>query len=181
MFIIPTNTCFWLWCFVQDLQWYKNIYKIKWRDFNKPISIFVDSFGYIEKNTKLTEQNIDFLRNYENPWTVLINIEDITDNSLLQNISKLQNIEVYSKIAFRVVHTKLQKNLIKENWLFFLTSLNNSWEKEILDLNQISEDLRKKIDYYDVKILDKNINSKQDSSDIIEFQNDKMFFLRKKA
>jgi len=181
MFIIPTNTCFGIWCFIQDLDWYKNIYKIKWRDFNKPISIFVDSFEYIEKNTKLTEQNIDFLKNYENPWTVLVNIEDITDSSLLQNISKLPNEEVYLKIAFRLAHTELQQNLIKENWLFFLTSLNNSWEKEIFNLKQMSEDLRQKINYYNVQILDKNIDSKQDFSDIVEFKNDKIFFLRKKA
>lgn len=181
MFIIPTNTCFGIWCFIKDLKWYNNIYKIKWRDFNKPISIFVDSVEYLEKNTKLTKENINFLKNYKNPWTVVINIENITDKKLLQNISKLPNSEIYKKVAFRVAHTQLQQNLIKENWLFFLTSLNNSWEKEILNLNQIFYDLKQKIEQYNVKILDKNIDSKQDFSDIIEFKNDEIFFLRKKA
>ena len=181
LFIIPTNTCFGIWCFVQDIEWYENIYKIKWRDFNKPISIFIDSFEYLEKNTKLTKENIKFLKNYKNPWTVVINIKNITDNELLQNISKLPNGEIYKKIAFRIAHTKLQQDLIKENWMFFLTSLNNSWEKEITNLQQVFTELQEKIKKYNVKFLDKNIDSKQEFSDIIEFQNNEIIFLRKKA
>ena len=181
LFIIPTDTCFGIWCFVQDVEWYENIYEIKWRDFNKPISIFIDSFEYLEKNTKLTKENINFLKNYKNPWTVVINIENLTDKKLLQNISKLPNKKIYKKIAFRVSHTKLQQDLIKENGIFFLTSLNNSWEKEITNLGQISNNLKDKLKKYNVKILDKTIYSHQDFSNIIEFQNDKIFFLRKKA
>jgi len=181
IFIIPTNTCFGIWCFIKDLEWYNNIYKIKWRNFNKPISIFVDSIEYLEKNTKLTTENIKFLENYENPWTVLINIEDITDKNLLYNISKLQNNGIYKKIAFRISHTQLQQNLIKENWIFFLTSLNNSWEKEILKLDQLPDNLKQKLEKYNVKVLDKNIYSKQSFSDIIEFKDNENVFLRKKA
>ncbi len=181
MFIIPTNTCFGIWCFVQNIEWYKNIYELKWRDFNKPISIFVDSFEYLKKNTKLTEENINFLQNYDKPWTVVINIKNITDNELLQNISKLPNRGIYKKIAFRLAHTKLQKDLILQNWMFFLTSLNNSWEKEIIDLYKISWNIKQKIEQYNVEVLGKNINSQQEFSDIIEFQNDKIIFLRKKA
>jgi tRNA A37 threonylcarbamoyladenosine synthetase subunit TsaC/SUA5/YrdC len=179
MFVIPTDTCFWLWCFVNDLNWYRNIYKIKWRNFDKPISIFVENFEYLEKYTKLTKDNISFLKYYKKPFTVVINLVDITDKELLQNISKLPNIEIYNKIAFRVAHTKLQKNLIYKNGLFFLTSLNKSKEPEIINIKDISQELEEDLLKYNVQILDKNIVSKQKFSDIIEFKNNEIIFLRK--
>jgi tRNA U54 and U55 pseudouridine synthase Pus10 len=75
----------------------------------------VSDFEYFSKSTKLTEKQINFLKNYKNPFTILIEKEKITDNNLLKNIEKLDNSEIYQKIAFRVAHNFMHKKLIRLN------------------------------------------------------------------
>jgi hypothetical protein len=75
----------------------------------------VDDFSYFENFTKLSEKQIDFLKNYENPWTILIDKEKILDKNLLEIINSLPNSEIYQKIAFRVAHNFIQKKLIRLN------------------------------------------------------------------
>ncbi|MDR1987610.1 MAG: Sua5/YciO/YrdC/YwlC family protein [Candidatus Peribacteria bacterium] len=47
------------------------MYKIKKRDFGKPLAILVSSFEWLEKYTSLNQEQINFLKKYEKPFTIL--------------------------------------------------------------------------------------------------------------
>ncbi len=184
IFIVPTNTCFWIACPISEIESYKKIYEIKKRDFSKPLAILVDDFDYLSKNSLLTENQINFLKNYSKPWTILIDKEKITDKNLLNQIEKLPNSEIYEKIAFRVAHNFMHRKLISKHWPLFLTSANKSNNPEILSSIKIKQELKDEIENFWIKVFAHNdfcINSQQTASDIFEFigENDEIRYLRK--
>jgi hypothetical protein len=73
----------------------------------------VADFDYFFEYTKLTEKQIEFLQNYKNPFTILIDKEKILDKNLLKIINNLDNSEIYKKIAFRVAHNFMHRKLIR--------------------------------------------------------------------
>ncbi len=172
LYIIATNTCFWIACPISEIENYNKIYEIKKRDKKKAIAIMVWDFDYFFKYTKLTKKQINFLKNYKNPWTILIDKEKILNKNLLETIDKLDNKEIYKKIAFRVAHTEIQKKLINQKWPLFLTSANKSGNPEIFSVEKIKEEFKDDLWKYNIKILalsGYSINSKKKSSDIFEF------------
>jgi len=172
LYILPTNTCFWLACPIKDLESYEKIYEIKSREKSKAIAILVDDFSYFNEHTKLTSKQINFLKNYKNPWTILIDKQKILDQNLLEIINRLPNSEIYEKIAFRVAHNFMQKKLIRLNWPLFLTSANKSGNPEIFDTISIKKEFSSEIEKHKIKIFAHNdycINSSQKYSDIFEF------------
>jgi len=184
LFILPTNTCFWIACPISEIGSYKKIYEIKTRDFSKPLAILCEKIDYLRQNTKLTEKQLDFLSNYKKPWTILIDKEKITDKNLLNQISKLPNSEIYEKIAFRVAHNFMHSKLIRLNWLLFLTSANKSNNPEILSSIKVKEEFKEEIENFWIKVFAHNdfcINSSQTASDIFEFiwDSNEIKYLRK--
>lgn len=182
IFIVPTNTCFWIWCFINDIKNYKNIYKIKKRNLNKPLAIFVEDFNYLKKYTNLSNEQITFLKNYDKPFTILVDKKYCKDKQLLENIEKLPNNKVYKKIAFRIAHLDIHKKLINKNWLFFLTSANKTWENEIKSIKKIQETFNKEIIDYKIKFLIYNITditTPHSHSDIFEFTENWIRYIRK--
>ena len=184
LFILPTNTCFWIGCDIDDIESYKNIYKIKWRDFSKPMAIFIDDIRRFKYISNLTKEQIDFLKNYEKPWTVLIDKKDIKDKKILEAIDNLPNKEQYKKIAFRVAHTFMQRIFIYKRNYFFLTSANKSWQWELIESKKVKEIFKDDIEKYKIRYFahdDYIINSRQKFSDIFEFswKTTKIHYLRK--
>lgn len=182
IYIIPTDTCFWIACPIYDVKSYDRIYEIKKRDYKKPLAIMIESFSWLEKHTTLNKNQIDFLKKYSRPWTVMTNcpkIEMILN--LEQDDFKYKNKNEYKKIAFRVANNKIQKELLKEIWPIFLTSANFSSEKEIYDINEA----KKQFSQYKDEIIflweDIVLDSKIPPSDIFEFEGDSLEikFLRK--
>lgn len=170
IYIIPTDTCFWIACALDDIKSYHEIYQIKNRDFSKPLAIMINDFLWLEKYTNLTKEQIDFLKKYSKPWTI------ITSSSKIEIILNLEqedffykNKEFYKSIAFRVANNEIQKKLINEIWPIFLTSANLSWEKEIYDILEAKKQFK---NYKSIKFLwektklDNNIKP----SDIFEFR-----------
>ncbi len=170
IYILPTDTCFWIACSFDDTSSYHKIYEIKKRPLEKPLAIMIESFEWLEKNTPLNSSQIDFLKNYKKPFTILTNctyIEMVLN--LEQEDFEYQNKEMYKKIAFRVAHSEIQKKLIWEIWPIFLTSANFSGEKEIYSLDEAKNQFQnfKNIQFlWEWILLDKNIKP----SDIFEFE-----------
>ena len=130
-------------------------------------------FDYFKENTKLNLEQIEFLKNYKNPFTILINKDKITDTNLLKIIDNLSNSTIYSKVAFRVAHNFMHKKLIRLNWPLFLTSANISNNTEIFSTVNIKKEFWDIIEKEDIKVLahwEFCINSKQKYSDIFEFK-----------
>jgi len=172
IYILPTNTCFWIACPISEIENYEKIYEIKERSLEKAIALMVSDFEYLEKNTELNFEQIEFLKDYKNPFTILIDKEKILDKNLLKIIKNLPNSEIYKKIAFRVAHNFMHKKLIRLNWPLFLTSANISSNPETFDTKSVKEEFSDILEKYDIKILAHNdfcIKSTQKSSDIFEF------------
>lgn len=130
--ILPTDTCYGIWCQFHDKDAYERIYALKKRSFEKPLAILVESFDWLAKNTKLTSEQIDFLKKYHRPFTILtesrpvrIYLEFSTDDE-----EAFVNKDIYTYISFRVAHNNIQKKLLRETWPLWLTSANltNTWE-----------------------------------------------------
>lgn len=166
LFIIPTDTCFWIATPINDIEWYQKIYEIKNRDFSKPLAILIDSFECLEKNTYLNEKQIEFLKKYDKAFTVLCETKsDIIDPKIL-------NKNQYKKVAFRLAHNFMHHKLIRLNWPLFLTSANRAWESELFWSHDVREIFKSEIKKYNIKVLAHPsfcIKSRQKSSDIIEF------------
>lgn len=171
IYLIPTDTCFWIACSLSDIKAYEKIYQIKKRNLSKPLAIMVSDFKWLEKYSNLTKEQIEFLKKYDKAFTVLtdsdyikmwINLED--ENEMFPNNN------VYKKIAFRVANNETEKKLIKEIWPIFLTSANLSDKPEIYKI----KDLEDEFSYYlDKKIVEIkwsfDLNPKNKTSDIFEF------------
>lgn len=157
IYIIPTDTCFWLACAIDDTYWFKRIYEIKWRDFNKPLAIMVNDFLIFEN--LLNTKQIEFLRNYHRPWTLLI---DTNFHTLPTNYK--QNTSKY--IALRVANNDIEKKLISEVWPIFLTSANLAWEIEIYTIKELNSLFW---NTNDIKVLANKDLENISPSDIFEF------------
>ena len=184
IYILPTDTCFWIACPISEIENYEKIYEIKKREKSKAIAIMVSDFDYFKENTKLNLEQIEFLKNYKNPFTILINKDKITDTNLLKIIDNLSNSTIYSKVAFRVAHNFMHKKLIRLNWPLFLTSANISNNPEIFSTVNIKKEFWDIIEKEDIKVLahwEFCINSKQKYSDIFEFKggSDEVEYFRK--
>lgn len=166
LFIIPTDTCYGLGCPINDLHWYQRIYEIKWRWYDKPLAIVVYDINYLRDNTNLTDKQIEFIKNYKYPFTIL----STTRQDILPDVS---NKSLYEKLAFRIAETNLQKKLIEKYGPIFLTSANFSGEKEIYTIKDLKEKFSQ---YNDIEILSTEDLSESKPSDIFEFVEDSLEF-----
>jgi len=170
IYILPTDTCFWIWCALDDNISYHKIYDIKKRDLSKPLAIMVSDFAWLEKYTTLNQDQISFLKNYNKPFSIITECNSIKMIlNLEQEDFEYKNKEIYEKFSFRVAHNNIQKKLIKEIWPIFLTSANISWEKEIYSIDEAKKQFWqiKNIQFLWEDIL---LDSSTPPSDIIEFK-----------
>lgn len=186
IYIVPTDTCYWIWCPVDEIKSYNKIYKIKNRSYDKPLAVMVPNFEWLRDNTTLTNEQIDFLKKYPKPFTILTDsmplrvwINFVND----ENWEEFINRDLYKKIAIRVAHNKLQDRILKENWPIFLTSANFSWEKEMYTPKEIKEKFWEYIDRWVIKFVWENAWPLEQNppSEIFEFVWDSLEqkFLRK--
>lgn len=185
IYIIPTDTCFGLACPISEPKSYEKIYKIKKRPGNKALSIMVPDFSWLEKNTPLTKQQINFLKNYKKAFTVLtdcnylkmwLNFVDEEKNE------EFFNRDIYEQFAFRVAHNETQKKLLKEVGPIFLTSANQSKNPEIYSFSELEIYFWDLIESWKVKFLwAKKDLEKNPPSEIFEFVWDSLeqTFIRK--
>jgi len=170
IYIIPTDTCFWIACSLYSTSDYKKIYELKKRSYDKPLAVMVESLDYLEKNTFLSPWQKNFLLNYKRPYTIILKTKtDFIPNDVPNKLR-------YQKVAFRVAHLDIQKKLLDTIWPFFLTSANLSDTKEIYEIAQLPFKENE-----NVKILcDENIEITP-PSDIFEFIGDttQTVYLRK--
>ena len=176
IFLLQTDTCYWIACPISEHNSYEKIYKIKKRNFNKPLAIMIDSFNWLEKNTDLNKEQIDFLKNYKKPFTILTNSTPVKHwLNYEEEENFFRNKEIYKKIAFRIAHTEEQKKLIKKSWPIFLTSANISNESEIYDPKKIEEIFKYYLDKNIIKlilcwnIICRDAINRVSTSDIFEF------------
>lgn len=155
IYILPTDTCYGIACPLDDKKSYEKIYKIKKRSHEKPLAIMVKNFAWFEENTDLTDEQIDFLKNYENPFTVLTNSTPIElfINFQDENEEYLINKDVYEQVAIRVANNDIEESLINEVGPIWLTSANLSGAGEIYTREEIEKDFEYYIENDIVEVL----------------------------
>lgn len=184
IYIIPTDTCFWIACSISDIKNYEKIYKIKKRDYSKPLAIMVPNFEWLEKYSDLNKEQINFLKKYDKPFTILCDssfvklwIHFVNEDTK----EEFRNREVYEKIAFRVANNKIQKKLLKEVGPIFLTSANVSNRPEIYKTSSIREEFWDLIKKWAIKFYEDWNLKETKASEIFEFEGEttNQIFLRK--
>jgi len=183
IYLIPTDTCYGIACEITDSKSYEKIYSIKKRDWSKPLAIMVENFDWLEKYTTLSTEQIEFLKNYEKPFTILTECNSIKHMLEFEDEEmKFDNKEVYEKIAFRVAHNKEQKKLIKKIGPIFLTSANLSKQPEIYEKKELEKVFEYFINKWTIKILwTQSSENYLKASDIFEFtwENCNIEYIRK--
>lgn len=171
IFVFKTDTCLWIWCPIKDTISYKRLYEIKKRDENKLIAIIVKDIKELEKMAYISEKEKDFVLNYPYPFSVVLEKKyDFLDDKII-------NKHLYEKVSFRIAHTKQQKDLIEEFWPFFLTSLNESWEKEIYSTKEAKNKFGR---FKEINFIcnENEVIEKVPPSDIFTFRNWKAIYFR---
>jgi hypothetical protein len=77
----------------------------------------VPNFEWLENYTALNKTQIEFLKNYKKPWTVLTNsslVKIWLNFTNEETGEEFRNRGVYEKIAFRVAQNDTQKKLLKK-------------------------------------------------------------------
>lgn len=141
IYILPTDTCYWIACPIHEIKAYNGIYKIKKRSYDKPLAILVSDFKWLEENTSLTFEQIEFLKKYEKPFTILTDCTHLKVwvNYIDEDNNEFINRDKYEKFAFRVANNDIQKKLLKKHGPLFMTSVNYTGKPEIYKISEVKE------------------------------------------
>ena len=120
--ILPTDTCYGLAGEFTD-QDYINIYQLKGRDFDKLLAILVEDFDDMCRYIEISDEQIEFLRDYPHPWSFLGKKK--SDFVL----PAWMDTEEYQMLSIRVANVCLKASE-KLNFPLFLTSANLSGHPE---------------------------------------------------
>lgn len=174
IYLIPTDTCFWLACKIDDIEWYKEIYELKNRDYSKLIAIMLPDFETLKNETFITDEQIEFLKNYKRAFSILLKPKN-KENLINKNI---QNHDLYDKISFRVA-SEINKDFVSKTWEIFLTSANISGLPETYKIEEIKEQFWENFKNFCI-VWNTDSLAKAAASDIIEFdENNNIIYLRK--
>jgi len=172
IYILPTDTCYGIACPFEDKKNYEKIYKIKKRRFEKPLAIMVESFDWLRKNTDLTEEQVDFLEEYERPFTILTDSTptrlflEFWDNEEEHFINK----DVYENISFRVANNDIEEDLIRSVGPIWLTSANLAGAGETYKIEEIEKEFEYYIENDIVEVLGtQDLNESIPASDVFWF------------
>lgn len=174
IYILPTDTCFWIACSTNDIEWYTEIYKLKNRDYSKLIAIMLPDFESLEKHTYISKEQVNFLKNYNKPFSVLLkpkNKENFIDKNL-------PNYDLYDEISFRVA-SEINKAFLTKTWAIFLTSANISGFPETYIIEEIQKQFKDNFEKFEI-IANRDKIEINPPSDIIKFwENSEIIYLRK--
>lgn len=177
IYILPTDTCYGMACALEDKKSYEKIYRIKKRNFDKPLALMVHDFKWLRENTELTGEQVDFLEQYKNPFTVLTNSTPV--ELFLRfgddNEQHLVNKDSYDMVAFRVAHNDDQESIINSHGPIWLTSANLSWTGETYDISKVEKDFEYYIEKGTVEVVwSINLDPDVPPSDIFSFIDDSL-------
>ncbi|OYT35273.1 MAG: hypothetical protein B6U87_00485, partial [Candidatus Aenigmarchaeota archaeon ex4484_52] len=129
--IYPTDTLFAIGCNAKKDDLVLEIFKIKKRQFNKPMSVIAPSFDWIFQNCKTNENQRNIIKKYlPGPYTIIL---EKKEKSFLRVATAYKNT-----IGIRLLDTKIQKKIKKTNIAFITTSANISRDEKILrNLNHL--------------------------------------------
>ena len=163
IYVIPTDTCIGFGCRLDDKEWYELLSDIKGRDPKKPIAIMVPTWEDLIYETTLSPSQVNFLRTYKFPFTVLTEVrEDFRDEY------PLLDTYGYKTVGFRVAEACIPKETLPYiRSPLFLTSANKSWEKECYTTQEVEA---KFINHLEILKTLPGTTGRQPASNVITFK-----------
>ncbi len=135
IFVVPTDTCLGIWCRMDDDVWYKKLYEMKHRDTKKPLALLVPSWDDLAYESTLTPGQINFLKTYKFPFTVVCPIRDD-----FRDEYPILDTYNYTTVGFRVAEVCVpQEALGYIRYPLFLTSANRAWDSECHTIEEVQE------------------------------------------
>lgn len=162
IYVVPTDTCIGIGCRLDDHEWYELLYKLKWREKNKPLAILVPTWEELLYETVLTPSQVNFLRTYKFPFTIVCEIrEDFRDEYPMLDVFN------YKTVWFRVAEACLKPETASYiRAPIFLTSANKAGEEECHTMSEVNNIFRDNMDA--LKILPWEAG-RLPSSNVIQF------------
>ena len=137
--ILPTDTVYGIFCSALNKQAVNKIYKIKGRNFNKPLQVFFSDKNQIKKYCKLNSTQIKYIKKYlPGPYTFVLKLK----KTAKKTFSFLKNT-----IGIRIIKYNLLNNIIKKTGPLAATSANISGKKTPVFFDDISKMLKNKVDF----------------------------------
>lgn len=145
--LLPTDTCYGLaWAFIETD--YREIYRLKGRDFSKQLALLVKDFDDIQNYIEISDEQIEFLEEYPHPWSFLGKRKS---DFILPD---WMDSEKYSMISLRVAENCIDANIRNRlEYPLFLTSANLSWSRESKTLAEAREYFPE-VEWYDGWVCD---------------------------
>lgn len=134
IFIYPTDTLYGLGCDATNIEAVNKIKEIKSRDKDKPMSIIAPNKEWIQEHCIV---DVDLDKYLPGPYTLLLKKKDP---------SFLSHVSDNDSLGIRIPAHNLTKQIQESGIPFITTSVNLSGEPFALDLNDISEDIKKQVD-----------------------------------
>jgi len=125
--LIPTDTCYGLAGEFTETD-YLQIYRLKGRDFSKPLAFLVENFSDMKQYIEISDEQIEFLRNYPHPWSFL--------GKRICELPVWMESERYTMISLRVARVCIETQIQIPWFPLFLTSANLSGNAESTTLDE---------------------------------------------
>lgn len=129
LYIFPTDTVYGLGAKLYDFEAINQIYQLKGRDFNKPISVLCSSFEQIEEFAVLTDEAKKIGTKF---WPGALTL-------ILKTNPNYYNLTKEETIGVRIPNHQTALKLINELGPLKTTSINKSGEEPMNDYNEIVE------------------------------------------
>jgi len=136
IFIYPTDTIYGLGCNALDSRAVAKIKDIKKRDADKPLSVIAPSIAWINENC-VVEPGLDLDKYFPGPYTVILKKKD---GGFLDWVSSGDTIGV------RIPSSDFCDKIREIGVPFVTTSVNLSGMKQIVKVEEVSDDIREKVD-----------------------------------
>lgn len=164
--ILPTDTVYGIFCSAFNKSAVRKIYKIKGRDFSKPLQVFLAGKNQIKQYCDLNNNQIKYINKYlPGPYTLIFNLKD----SAKRLFSFLKDT-----IGIRIIKYGYLKYIIKETGPLAATSANLSGTKTPVLFSDIPQKILKNADF----ALENNKIIKGKASSIIDLTRDSIKIIR---
>jgi len=132
--IYPTDTVYGLGCNALNKQSVERIKEIKGRDRDKPLSVIAPSLKWIKENLIV---DVEFDKFLPGPYTVILK---------KKTPQFLGWVSSGDSLGVRIPDCEFTKTIQKSVVPFITTSVNLSGEKPAIDLSEIGEEIKSKVD-----------------------------------
>ena len=166
--VIPTDTVYGIVCDALNIKAVDKVYKLKQRDYSKPMVILVSSIDMLKKYTlsinKLEEELIN--RYLPGMMTIILNKNELIPSIVSSGMNTV-GIRIPDDKYLIDIITKLNRPIVA-------TSCNISNNDVITDINLLDSSIKNNVDY----VYDGGIVNSQ-SSTIVRIKDNKVEILRK--